>query len=140
VAEISDKDAILAANAAFYAAFSAGTFEELARIWAEDDDISCIHPGWPSLVGRSAVIASWRDILLNPDRPRIRCREPYAIVTGDNGYVLCVEVIGPMALAASNYFKRVGSAWRLIHHQSSPIAQIVSEASPDTPPPGRQIH
>jgi len=133
---MTDKDAVLAANAAFYSAFSAGTIEEMARLWADNDDISCIHPGWPALVGRPAVIGSWRDILLSPHRPEIVCQEPYAIVTGNTGRVLCVEVIGPLALAATNHFRRVGAAWRLVHHQSSPIAQAVSAETP----PNRQIH
>jgi ketosteroid isomerase-like protein len=137
---MTDKDAIIAANAAFYAVFSTGTVEELARLWADDDDISCIHPGWPAIVGRAAVIGSWRDILLSPNRPQITCQESYAIVTGDNGHVLCIELIGSMALAASNHFRRVGGAWRLIHHQSSPIAQIESQAPPNAPPTSRQIH
>lgn len=136
---MTDVDAILAANAAFYAAFSNGTFEELAGLWADDDDISCIHPGWPVLVGHAAVIGSWRDILTSPSRPRITCREPHAIVSGDSGRVLCVELIAPMALAASNHFRRVGSAWRLVHHQSSPIAQMRAQSATDTAPP-RQVH
>jgi len=137
---MSDKDAILAANAAFYAAFATGSVEELARLWADDDGISCIHPGWPAIVGRTAVVGSWRDILLSTNRPHIPCQEPYAIVVGENGHVLCVELIGGVALAASNHFRRVGGAWRLVHHQSSPIAQIVSQVPRDAPPPNRQIH
>lgn len=137
---MTDTDAIIAANAAFYAAFSAGTVEELAQLWMDDDDISCIHPGWPAIIGRAAVIGSWRDILSSPNRPDITCREPYAIVSGDSAYVLCVEIIGPLALAASNHFRRVGDAWRLIHHQSSQIAQIVSQAPRDKPPPNRRMH
>lgn len=137
---MTDKDAVLAANAAFYAAFASGAFEELAELWADDDDISCIHPGWPVIIGRAAVIGSWRDILMSPARPRIVCREPYAIVSGDAGRVLCVEFIAPMALAASNHFRRIGGVWRMVHHQSSPIAQISGQSTEDTSAPPRQVH
>ncbi|MGC0388813.1 hypothetical protein ABIF91_001167 [Bradyrhizobium sp. USDA 241] len=54
---------VIAANAAFYAAFSTGDFDEMQRMWADDDAISCIHPGWPAIIGRATVIGSWRDIL-----------------------------------------------------------------------------
>jgi len=37
---MTDKDAILAANAAFYTAFASGAFDELAALWADDNDIS----------------------------------------------------------------------------------------------------
>jgi len=137
---MNDQVDILAVNAAFYAAFASGNVEELARLWANDDAISCIHPGWPAIVGRAAVIGSWRDILVSPNRPQIVCREPYAIVSGDSGWVLCIELVGSMPLAASNHFRRIDRAWRLVHHQSSPIAQIAGEAAADPPTGLRQIH
>ena len=128
---MTEKDAIIAANAAFYAAFAAGNIEELVHLWAEDDEISCVHPGWPAIVGHATVIGSWRDILDNPARPHIVCVEPYAIIDGDSGRVLCIEIVNGAALAACNNFRRIDGAWRLVHHQSSPIAQIVTAANDD---------
>jgi ketosteroid isomerase-like protein len=123
---MTEKDAIIAANAAFYAAFAAGNIEDVVRLWADDDEISCIHPGWPAIVGHAAVIESWRDILESPAHPKIVCVEPYAIVDGDSGRVLCIEIVNGAALAACNNFRRIDGGWRLVHHQSSPIAQIVT--------------
>ena len=48
---MSDETAILAANAAYYGAFAAADIAAMSRVWA-DDNVSCIHPGWPALVGR----------------------------------------------------------------------------------------
>ena len=81
---------IIAANAAFYVAFSNGDFDGMKQMWADDDAISCIHPGWPAIIGRATVIGSWRDILQNPERPQIVCAEPQAIVDGDSARVLCI--------------------------------------------------
>jgi ketosteroid isomerase-like protein len=125
---MSDERAIIAANAAFYAAFAAGDFTALAALWVDGDGVSCIHPGWPPIVGRAAVIGSWRDILSNPARPQIVCAEPHAIVDRDHGHVVCIELVDGAALAAANYFARVGSGWRMTHHQSSPIAQLATSA------------
>jgi SnoaL-like domain len=135
---MTEKDAIIAANAAFYAAFAAGDFEDIVRLWADDDGISCIHPGWPAIVGRATVIGSWREILDNPGRPQIVCAEPYAIIDGDSGRVLCIEIVNGAALAACNSFRRIDGAWRLVHHQSSPIAQIVTAANDDGT--GHRVH
>jgi len=77
---------------------------------------------------------------MSPNRPCITCREPYAIISGDAGRVLCVELIPPMALAASNHFRRIAGVWRMIHHQSSPIAQIAGQSPDDVPAPPRQVH
>jgi len=137
---MSEKSAIIVANAAFYAAFAAGDVAGMERLWADDDAISCIHPGWPAIVGRATVIGSWRDILRNPDRPQIVCAEPQAIVDGDSARVLCIEIVNGTALAATNHFRRTGSTWRLVHHQSSPIAQIVEQAHDDPTGPSRRIH
>jgi SnoaL-like protein len=136
---MSDDDSIIAANAAFYAAFAAGDFAALAGLWADEDTISCIHPGWPAIMGRAAVIGSWRDILKNPARPQIVCAEPQAFVEADQGRVLCVELVEGTPLAATNYFKHIDGAWRLVHHQSSPIAQFLGETD-DPADPGRSVH
>ncbi|MGJ5181950.1 nuclear transport factor 2 family protein [Bradyrhizobium oligotrophicum] len=134
---MSDESAIMAANAAFYAAFAAGDFAALAALWADGDGISCIHPGWPALVGRAAVIGSWRDILSNPARPQIVCAEPHAIVDRDHGHVVCIEVVDGTPLAAANHFARIGGVWRMVHHQSSAIAQL---ASPHDDADGHSLH
>ena len=136
---MSNDDAIIAANAAFYAAFASGDFAALAGLWADEDTISCIHPGWPAIVGRSAVIGSWRDILKNAARPQIVCAEPHAIVEADQGRVLCIELVEGTPLAATNHFKRIDGDWRLVHHQSSPIAQFLGETD-DPADPGRSVH
>jgi len=135
-----EETAVIAANAAFYAAFAAGNLAEMERVWAADDDISCIHPGWPAIIGRATVMGSWRDILRNPDRPQIVCAEPHAIVNGDNGRVLCIEIVNGTALAATNHFRRIGNTWRLVHHQSSPIAQIIEQTDEDPSAPSRRVH
>ena len=76
---MSDTDAILAANAAYYRAFSTGDVAAMSRIWA-DEGVSCVHPGWTPLIGRAAVVDSYRNILASPSRVRIAHREDTAIV------------------------------------------------------------
>ncbi len=136
---MTDKAALLEANAAFYTAFIRGDVGALERLWADDDGISCIHPGWPAIVGRKAVIGSWSDILLNTGRPKVTCHDPYAIVSGGEGRVICIELIEGSPLAASNHFTRIDGVWRMVHHQSSPISPAVAQVvePEDEPPPGR---
>jgi len=136
---MSDDEAILAANAAYYRAFSAGDFAAMSRIWAEDG-VSCVHPGWTPLVGRAEVIESYRSILTSPNRVRIVHRDDTAIVTGDDARVVCIEVVeGSALLAATNVFRRVGGAWRMVHHQASPIAMPIEDNEP-TPPRGQRLN
>lgn len=135
---MSDSDAILAANAAYYRAFSTGDVAAMGRIWA-DDGVSCVHPGWTPLIGRAAVIESYRNILTSPNRVRIAHREDTAIVIGDEGRVVCIEIVEETALlAATNFFRHIGGAWRMVHHQASPIAVAVDESEP--PPRGQRLN
>jgi len=124
---MSDETAILAANAAYYGAFAAADIAAMSRVWA-DDNVSCIHPGWPALVGRPAILDSYREILRNPDQERIDPRNETVLVAGDQARVICVEFVGGAALAATNMFKCIDGKWRMIHHQASPIADLVEEA------------
>jgi hypothetical protein len=96
------------------------------RFWA-DEQVSCVHPGWPILVGRQAVLDSWRGILGNAGTERIAFCDATAMVAGSEGRVLCIEIIGATAF--------MGDAWRMIHHHASPIAL---PADDDVPEPGSQ--
>jgi ketosteroid isomerase-like protein len=134
---MSDGDAILAANAAYYRAFSSGDFAAMSRIWA-DDGVSCVHPGWPALVGRAAILESYRGILHGENRVRIVHRDETAIISGDEARVLCLELVEGAALAATNMYRRVGGTWRMIHHQASPIAAMVEDMEP--PPRSQKLN
>jgi ketosteroid isomerase-like protein len=134
---MSDEDAALAANETYYRAFVNGDMRAMGRIWAEDD-VTCIHPGWPALVERQEILESYRQIFNNQNRDRIEARNETAIVNGDEARVLCVEFIGGAALAATNLFRRVAGTWRMAHHQASPIAGLVAESA--APPPANRLN
>ncbi|HEX5213671.1 MAG TPA: nuclear transport factor 2 family protein [Pseudolabrys sp.] len=129
---MSDDDDILAANAAYYRAFSDGDLKAMSRIWA-DDNVSCIHPGWPVIIGRQAILESYREISRNPSQDRIDPRNETVLIGADEARVICVEFVGGAALAATNLFRRIDGAWRMTHHQASPIATLVEEAVSQTP-------
>ena len=50
------------AETAFYDAFERGDLAGMMAVWAEDDDVVCIHPQGPRLVGFEAVRESWVQI------------------------------------------------------------------------------
>jgi ketosteroid isomerase-like protein len=126
---MSEETAILAANTAYYRAFAAGDFAAMSGIWADDDNLSCIHPGWPVLIGRQAILDSYREILRNPHQERIEPRNETVMVAGEEARVFCVEFVGGAALAATNLFKRSAGEWRMTHHQASPIATLVEQTA-----------
>jgi ketosteroid isomerase-like protein len=132
---MTDEDAVLAANAAFYKAFLTRDLAAMELLWA-DDGVSCIHPGWTALIGRESVLASWRNILGNAEQSPIHFGAAEALVAGDEGRVVCVELIDATVFAATNLFHRINGVWRMVHHHASPIAQPESEPV-ESAPPGR---
>jgi ketosteroid isomerase-like protein len=127
---MSDETEVLRANAAFYEAFANKDADAMERVWAEHSAVACIHPGWGALLGREAVLRSWTAILTGGGAPPIRPEGPSAHLWGDVALVLCIERIPGAALAATNIFVRERGAWKLAHHQASPIAQPQPRGDP----------
>ena len=118
---MTDEEAVLAANAAFYRAFLDRDVDAMEALWARTTRVACVHPGWQVLSGRDAVMASWRGIL-NGVPPAIRCTEAIACVTGSSAFVVCTESIDSAELVATNVFVREEGAWKLAHHHAGPVA------------------
>lgn len=132
-----DRQAVLFANEAFYAAFAGGDFTQMAALWGTDgiDGRSvptCIHPGWAPLMGREPVLESWRAILRSP--PPVEMRNPTVFTpdgTGETALVICYEVIEGETLVASNLFVRAEDGWRIFHHQAGPCPSAPKAESDD---------
>jgi ketosteroid isomerase-like protein len=125
---------VLEANEAFYRAFAARNAEAMAGLWAAARPVACIHPGWDLLTGREEVLESWIRIFGSGGAPDVACSLAEAHVLGEVAYVTCHEVLPGGRLAATNLFAREGGAWRLVHHQASPIAQGQVRRRPPTGP------
>jgi ketosteroid isomerase-like protein len=119
--DMTDTDQVLAANLAFYRAFTERDVEAMDRLWARRRPVACTHPGWSVLRERDAIMASWRNILANPDAPRVACHDEEVLLYGDMAIVICEEELPGNALAASNVFVKEDGEWRLAHHHSGPI-------------------
>ncbi|MCA8927747.1 MAG: nuclear transport factor 2 family protein [Alphaproteobacteria bacterium] len=113
--------ALLAANEAFYDAFDSGDIDAMAALWAASHPVACLHPGAAPIMGRDAVLASWRSILSASTRPAIQCLQPQALVFDEAGLVVCVEALATGRLMASNLFALERGAWRMVHHHSGPL-------------------
>jgi ketosteroid isomerase-like protein len=122
---MSEHDAILFANAAFYAAFATRDMGAMENAWAKDRPITCTHPGRTALIGRDAVMRSWQAILGNPETPRISSHAEKVHVHDDVAVVTCIEHLplpsGPQFLTATNVFVRVGAIWLMIHHHAGTV-------------------
>jgi ketosteroid isomerase-like protein len=133
-----DRDAVLAANRAFYAAFESLDAEKMEAIWLRDQRIICIHPGWRKLAGWGPIMASWERIFQNVFEMKFELGETDVMISGDLAIVLVEENLTQRGyegssrsqVLATNVFERIGNAWFMVMHHGSPIM-----APPDDEPP-----
>jgi ketosteroid isomerase-like protein len=126
---VSDTADVLEANAAFYRAFEALDVVEMDRLWAHDEHVRCVHPGWPLLCGWDAVRSSWQRIFDGTAEMRFTLSAVTVNVTGDVAWVTCTENIlaevgdrvSATAILATNLFERIGTRWLLVHHHASHV-------------------
>ena len=121
---LADRDVLLFANEAFYRAFTDRDMDAMARIWASEAPVCCIHPGWEAIRVRDNILGSWRSILSNPGSPAIRCRAADVVTWGDVNAVVCFEQIGQSFLIATNLFVHEAGSWRMVLHHASPTSAV----------------
>jgi len=102
--------------------------DAMDAIWARVAPVACMHPGMDVIVGRDAVMKSWRGILSHDEAPRLQCARVQVHVLGDTAYVTCLEgTAGDRpALIATNVFAREEGTWRIVHHQAAPLSVRVA--------------
>lgn len=128
---MSDEQAVLLANEAFYRAFTDRDEKAMRELWAVEAEVVCIHPGWAPLESLPAVMESWGAILGNADAPVVRCRDPRVNMIGDVAVVVCYEVVGQGVLVATNMFVREKGLWKMVHHQAGPAPGLPPANEPN---------
>ena len=131
MAQSRDETAVLAANAAFYAAFESLSIEDMDAVWAHEEPVLCVHPGWPLLSTREQVIESWRRIFENASLMRFDITGAQVVVEGDAAWVSCTENLTQVLdgrvveakIQATNLFRRRLGEWRVAHHHGSAVGQ-----------------
>ena len=124
---------------AFYQAFEGRDIEMMMATWAEDEDIVCVHPGGPRLVGYEAVRAGWEQLFSGNTRLSFRLDQIVVIETVGLALQSAIEhvTVGddhePRGAAiATNIFLRTPSGWRMVVHHASP-APAIAIATPGGP-------
>ena len=123
---MSDRDAVLFANDAFYRAFADRDPKAMENLWSDKVPVCCLHPGWGPVFDLQAIFKSWAAILTNPESLEIKCRDARAHVYDDFASVICFEELSTATLIATNIFHREGNIWKMIHHQAGPTSAVPS--------------
>ena len=96
-------------------------------VWADDDDIVCVHPGGQRLTGTEQIREAWRQIFAAGQTLRFRLRNQQSL----NGMTLVVhsvyeqitsagEARTRQPVIATNVYMRTENGWRMVVHHASP--------------------
>jgi ketosteroid isomerase-like protein len=128
-------------EAAFYEALNRADTEALMALWAEDEEIVCVHPGGPRLHGHAAIQASWEAIL---ERGGLQIRpsqlhETNNLMSSVHTVIEGVTSTGtaePAHLVATNVYMKTPQGWRMVLHHVS----VAPGPVPATHPAGASLH
>jgi len=114
-------------EAAFYEAISRADVDAVMSLWAEDDDIVCIHPGAPRLVGHASIRAAWESIF-EKGGVHIRPVQLHATKNMMTSVHNIIEEVHRSAsrqqdihILATNIYMKTPRGWRLVSHHASVV-------------------
>lgn len=105
-----------------------GDLERLMAVWSDDEEIACVHPGGPRVVGPGAVRASFEAMFTQGGGVQIRLEGVRRFQTGSVAVHHVVERLqamtgaGPRSawVVATNVYVKAPQGWRMVLHHASP--------------------
>ena len=127
-------------EAAFYDALNRADVGALMALWADDEEIVCIHPGAPRLHGHAAIQASWETILAHGGlqiRPS-QLHETHNLMSSVRTVIEGVSAASGEAahLIATNVYIKTPQGWRIVLHHVS----VAPGAVPTGSQPAAVLH
>lgn len=124
------------AEAAFYEAFERADLSAMMAVWAEDEDIVCIHPGGPRLVGLDQIREGWRRIFANgpPLRFQISGQQVLrgtllSVHSVHENVTVRTERTARPPIIATNVYLLTDRGWRMVVHHASPATNLPEPAN-----------
>jgi ketosteroid isomerase-like protein len=127
-------------EARFYAALQKGDLEALMALWADDDEVVCVHPGGPRVVGAVAIRASFEAVFAHnaiPVTPE-QVHRLHTLTAAVHHLVERIDITtpdGPQTawVLATNVFLKTALGWRLVAHHASPGSPLPLPETGDAP-------
>ncbi|HWA14077.1 MAG TPA: nuclear transport factor 2 family protein [Burkholderiales bacterium] len=127
------------AEQAFYKAFERADLAAMMSVWAEEDDIVCVHPGGARHTGMVEVRESWRQILSQGPGlqfhlvgSRVYSGRMMSIHSVYEHVTVAGETRPANPVLATNIYVLTDRGWRMLVHHASPLA--TAAAARETPP------
>lgn len=113
-------------EAAFYDAMLQADVEAMMACWADEDDIVCVHPDGPRLIGPGPIRAAYES-LFSAGSVRVLPRRVHkleALTCAVHSVVERIEVLTDSGLRAAevlatNVYQKTAQGWRIVAHHAS---------------------
>jgi ketosteroid isomerase-like protein len=112
---------------AFYEALQSADIDKLMACWADEDEVACIHPGGPRLLGVVAIRAAFETMFSQSSIRAFpeRVHKVDSLTSVVHTVLERIEVLtegGPANayVLATNVYHRTGQGWRMVAHHASP--------------------
>lgn len=123
-------------EAAFYEALQDGDLERLMACWADEDEIVCVHPGGPRLVGALAIRAAFEAMFAQGTIRAVpeRVRRIDALGASVHNVLERIDLLTEEGaqhawVVATNVYFKTAQGWRLVAHHTSPGRTEVAEVT-----------
>jgi ketosteroid isomerase-like protein len=127
-------------EAQFYDALQRADIDLLMSVWSDDEEVACVHPGGPRVVGHGAVRASFDSIFANGAIP-VRPQQVRRVGNASSAVhhvlervdIVTAEGTQTAWVLATNVYLKTMQGWRLVLHHASPgspreAQEIVADA------------
>ena len=119
-----------------YEAMRRGDIERLMAVWSDDDEIVCVHPSGPRLVGAAAIRATFEAMFANGsiDAEPYKVRRLESHSSAVHSVLERIRVTTPKGeqfawVVATNVYLKSGQGWRLVAHHASPGTAVEVQES-----------
>lgn len=114
------------AESAFYEAFEQGDLTAMMDVWADDEEVVCIHPGGARLTGFAQVRKSYAEMFEGRERLSVHLSHQVYM----QGMLIAVHSVHEHVLVtgeskarppfmATNVYIRTSNGWRMLMHHAS---------------------
>ena len=127
-------------EAAFYEALQSADLDKLMACWADEDDLMCVHPSGPRLIGVGAIRAAFEAMF---SKGSIRAwpegvRKIDSMTASVHNLRERIEVLtneGPRLayVVATNVYHKTTQGWRMVAHHASPGSEQDVQEITQTP-------
>jgi ketosteroid isomerase-like protein len=114
-------------EAVFYDALKKADIELLMSCWADEEEVICVHPGGPRLVGVMSIRAAF-ELLFSQGPLAVRPERVHridALASAVHSVLECISLMteeGPREawIVATNVYHKTPHGWRMVAHHASP--------------------